>query len=112
MMNKNRPKRGDIVLCDFSPTAGHEQSGLRPALVLTGVDLTNFTNMIIVCPITSRARGNYFETSINTHKTKGVALIYHLRSIDFRSRKIKIVDQVDKETVRDVVNKVKVLIER
>ncbi|EKD26272.1 MAG: hypothetical protein ACD_79C01288G0005 [uncultured bacterium] len=29
------PKRGDLVWLTFNPQAGHEQSGHRPALVLS-----------------------------------------------------------------------------
>ena len=30
------PKRGDIVWLEFSPQIGHEQSGFRPALIISG----------------------------------------------------------------------------
>ena len=29
------PKRGDIVWLEFNPQIGHEQSGFRPALIIT-----------------------------------------------------------------------------
>lgn len=29
------PDRGDLVWIDFTPQAGHEQAGRRPALVLS-----------------------------------------------------------------------------
>ncbi|MBF0101661.1 MAG: type II toxin-antitoxin system PemK/MazF family toxin [Desulfobacterales bacterium] len=29
------PDRGDFIYIDFDPQAGHEQSGKRPAIVLT-----------------------------------------------------------------------------
>jgi mRNA interferase MazF len=111
MIKKNIPTRGDIILCNFSPTSGHEQSGIRPALVLSNFDLNTLTNMITVCPITNTVRGNFFEVSINNEKTKGVILIYHIRSIDFIARKIKIVDKIDGDILKEVIDKVKILIE-
>jgi mRNA interferase MazF len=27
-------KRGDIILCDFNPVIGTEQSGIRPAVII------------------------------------------------------------------------------
>ena len=27
-------KRGDIILCDFNPVFGTEQSGIRPAVII------------------------------------------------------------------------------
>jgi mRNA interferase MazF len=111
MIKNSIPTRGDIVLCDFSPTSGHEQSGLRPALVLSGQELIHLTKVITVCPITSTVRGHYFELNVNTKRTKGVAMIHQIRSIDFVSRQIKIVDKVSLETVKLGVEKVRVLIE-
>lgn len=29
------PLRGDVVILDFNPQAGHEQAGTRPALVIS-----------------------------------------------------------------------------
>jgi mRNA interferase MazF len=52
------PARGEIWLIDFDPTRGHEQSGTRPALVIS-VDIFNAgpAGLLIVCPITSVAKG-------------------------------------------------------
>ena len=108
---KKVPTRGDIILCNFSPTTGHEQSGLRPALVLSNTELNNLTNMVTVCPITSAVRNSYFEVKIDNKKTKGVILIYHIKSIDFVARKIKIVDKADDNILKEVTDKVRVLIE-
>jgi mRNA interferase MazF len=111
MIKNSIPARGDIILCNFSPTSGHEQSGLRPALVLSGQELVNLTKVITVCPITSTIRGHYFELIIDTEKTKGVAMIHQIRSIDFVSRRIKIVDKVSSDIIKMGVEKVRVLIE-
>ena len=108
---KSVPDRGDIVLCDFGPTSGHEQSGYRPGLVVSNRELNALTDMVTVCPITSTIRGNYFEVSITTSKTKGIALVYHVRSIDFHARSGKVVDKVDKKVLKEVIEKVKVLME-
>jgi mRNA interferase MazF len=104
------PERGDIVAMDFSPTVGHEQGGYRPAIVLTESDF-NREGMVFVCPITNTERGHFFEIKINTDNTKGVVLAYHLRAIDYVSRKGKIVDKVDKKTLDEVLDKVKIILE-
>lgn len=105
------PERGDIILCNFSPTSGHEQSGLRPALVLSGKDLNSLNKMVTVCPITSSIRNNVLEVKFETKKTKGVVLTYHLRSIDYIARKVKIVDKVSDTVYQEVVEKLKLIIE-
>ncbi len=111
-MNINPPKRGDIFVCDFSPTMGHEQSGIRPAIVLSDSDFNAKTDLILACPITTSERGYFFEVKVKTEKTKGVILTHHIRTIDFVARHGKVVDKVDKKTLKEVIEKIKVLIER
>lgn len=52
------PRRGDVWLVDLSPTRGHEQAGLRPALVVSA-DAFNRgrAGLVFVVPLTTRARG-------------------------------------------------------
>lgn len=44
--------QGDIMLVNFNPTRGHEQKGVRPAIVISSPDFT-LSEMVIVCPVTS-----------------------------------------------------------
>lgn len=55
--SSNEPLRGEIWLLDLSPTIGHEQSALRPALVISE-DIFNSgpAGLVITCPITSKNR--------------------------------------------------------
>ena len=53
MVKKYIPKQGDLVLLDFNPTKGYEQSGFRPAVVISNNVFNKNTRMVIVCPITS-----------------------------------------------------------
>jgi mRNA interferase MazF len=105
------PERGDIILCNFSPTSGHEQSGLRPALVLSGRNMNYMNNLVTICPITNSVRNNFFEVRFESKKTKGVVLTYHMRSIDYVARKVKVVDKISEEKYLEVVEKVKLIIE-
>ena len=61
------PERADVVWLDFSPQAGHEQAGRRPALVLSPFSY-NQNGMALVCPITSKIKGYPFEVIIKTDK--------------------------------------------
>lgn len=51
------PARGEVWYADFSPTIGHEQAGLRPALVVS-VDQLNQgpAAVVVVVPITRTDR--------------------------------------------------------
>ena len=45
------PDRGDIVKLNFSPQEGHEQSGYRPALILSPIRYNKLSSLALMCPI-------------------------------------------------------------
>jgi len=49
-------EQGDIITLDFSPTQGHEQSGYRPALVVSKNLYNVKTGFVVVCPITNTSK--------------------------------------------------------
>ena len=51
MVKKYIPEKGDIVVLDFNPTKGHEQRGIRPAIVISTNVFNRNTKMVIVCPM-------------------------------------------------------------
>ena len=51
------PDRGEVVWLNFSPQAGYEQAGRRPAVVLSPRSYNQPTGLAILCPITNRAKG-------------------------------------------------------
>jgi len=46
--------RGDIVQARFDPTEGSEQSGVRPAIVLSPTVVNRRSPMLILAPLTTR----------------------------------------------------------
>jgi mRNA interferase MazF len=51
------PVRGEVWMTDFDPVRGHEQAGLRPALIVS----TDYFNrgpadLLIVLPLTTKAK--------------------------------------------------------
>ncbi|MCY4652380.1 MAG: endoribonuclease MazF [Dehalococcoidia bacterium] len=81
------PERGDIVWLNFSPQAGHEQAGRRPALVLSPLEYNDKTGLALLCPITSRSKGYPFEVSLpSPYQVTGVVLADQLRNLDWRVR--------------------------
>jgi mRNA interferase MazF len=49
---------GEVLWIAFSPTKGHEQSGLRPAVVISTADyLRTVRDLAIVVPVTTTDRG-------------------------------------------------------
>jgi mRNA interferase MazF len=62
------PNRGDIVWLNFTPQAGHEQMGTRPALVLSPERYNKKTGLAVCCPITSNIKGYPFEVVVSGKK--------------------------------------------
>lgn len=57
------PSRGEIWLVDLNLVKGHEQAGVRPALIVS-VDPFNQgpAGLVVVLPITTKAKGMPLES--------------------------------------------------
>ena len=106
------PKQGDICYMDFTPTKGHEQSGLRPAVVISKDNFNKYTNIAIICPITTNIKKfpTHYEL-INTKKVEGAVLCEHIRSIDFNARKLSFVEKIDKEELGEIIDIINGIVE-
>jgi mRNA interferase MazF len=101
------PDKGDIVWLEFSPQAGHEQSGRRPALVLSPKTYNDQVGLALFCPVTSQVKGYPFE--VNLPKKSGVSgaiLSDHIKSLDWRVRNVELITSVSKEILEEVLAKV------
>ncbi len=86
------PDRGSLVWLHFSPQAGSEQAGRRPAIVLTRLAYHRRSRLAIVCPITSRERGWPTEVRLPAGlAVSGVVLVDHVRSVDRDARKMEVI---------------------
>jgi mRNA interferase MazF len=105
------PERGDIVMVTFGDIHGHEQAGYRPALVISPGAYNKKTGLAMMCAITSRVKSTAFEVPLPTSgKIKGVVLANHLRSFDWLSRELDIVDHAPYEVISEVQDILKVLL--
>ena len=78
------PDARDIVWLQFSPQAGHEQAGHRPAVVLTPASY-NRHGLMLCCPLTTRAKGYPFEVALGDDRGS-VALADQVKSVDWKAR--------------------------
>jgi mRNA interferase MazF len=106
------PNAGDLVWTDFDPIKGREQTGRRPALIISSAEFTEYTGLSVVCPVTSRVRP--FPTSVvlpaNLPIT-GEILVSHVRSIDIRARPLIYTGtSVDRHTAELVRAKLAVIV--
>ena len=91
---------GDIVLVDFRPVRGHEQDGMRPALVMTDHSYNAASSYLIVCPITSNTRPWPFKMALPEGlKVQGYVMLDQIKSIDRRRRVLRLIDRVPSEVL-------------
>ena len=88
MVRRYVPEAGDIVWLAFDPQAGHEQAGLRPALVLSPSIYNGKTGLMLCCPMTTQVKGYPFEVMI-AGKQPSVVLADQVKSLDWLVRKAK-----------------------
>jgi mRNA interferase MazF len=106
------PDAGELVWIDLNPTVGHEQSGHRPAIVLTPRQYNVRSGLCIICPITSRARGYPFEVAIpGGHAISGVILVDQVRSVSWEKRYVKIAGVVPAKLLDEVRERLAVLLQ-
>jgi len=81
------PNRGDAIWLQFNPQAGHEQTGRRPAVVLSPAAYNSRVGLAILCPITNQIKGYPFEVLIPSGQPiTGAILCDQVKSLDWRVR--------------------------
>lgn len=103
------PGAGDIVWLNFTPQAGHEQAGRRPALVLSPGAYNDKTSLMICCPLTTQIKNYPFEVFIGGAPPNAV-LADQVKSVDWRSRDAKSKGRVSPEQLAEVRAKIRALI--
>ena len=105
------PERGDLIWLSFTPQSGREQSGRRPALVVSPSTYNNKVGLALVCPITSRVKGYPFEVVLpEAGPVQGVVLADQLRSLDWRSRDAELITKAPIAVVERVMQLVGALL--
>ena len=109
--NEYVPERGDVVWINLDPQAGHEQSGRRPALVLSAFEYNERTGLALLCPITSRVKGYPFEVALPPGMVVvGVILADQIKCLDWWARNAVFIDKVPEEPLTEVVRLVHLLL--
>jgi mRNA interferase ChpB len=103
-------ERGDIYIVSLDPTAGHEQQGRRPVLVVSPGAFNRMTKVPIVLPITSGgkfARTAGFAVSLDGvgTQTTGVVRCDQPRAIDLGARAARKFESVPTQIMDEVLAK-------
>ena len=103
------PDAGDMVWLQFSPQAGHEQAGRRPALCISPRSYNEASGLMVCCPMTTQVKGYPFEVPIAGQKP-GVALADQVKSLDWRARHAKRIQRVGEDELAEVKGKIHALL--
>ncbi len=107
------PERGDAVWLSFDPRVGHEQSGRRPAVVLSPRAYNSRTGLVILCPVTSQRKGYPFEVILPEGlPVAGAVLSDQARNIDWRVRKASRICELPAAITDEVIAKLQALLTR
>ena len=100
------PRRGDVVWLSFTPQAGREQAGHRPALTLSPEGYNRRVGLAVFCPITSQIKGYPFEVMVpGGLKISGAVLSDQVRNLDWKARCAGFYCSVPESTVLEVLDK-------
>ena len=108
------PLRGEVWMLNFDPTRGHEQSGTRPALILS-VDTFNAgpADLVVVLPITSRSKGVRSHVAVQPPEG-GLNMVSYIKCEDVRSvakeRLHRRVGNISAKTMAEVEDKLQILL--
>lgn len=101
-------KQGDIIYVSRDPVRGHEQSGKRPALVISNHSFNRLSNLAIVCPITNTNKQFPLHIPLdNRLRTTGVILCEHVRTLDINSRGYEVKEELPQDLLDRVLMIVK-----
>ena len=109
------PAKGEVWMLNFDPTLGHEQSGVRPAVIVS-TDLFNSgpADLLIVLPITTRSK------RVRTHvelfpPEGGLTNVSYVKCEDIRSvskaRLIRRLGKVSLQAMDSIQDRLRILLD-
>ena len=104
------PDRGDFVWLNFTPQAGHEQKGKRPAIIISPKPYNKKTGLAVCCPVTTNIKGYPFEVLSKGSQVKGAVLTDHLKNLDWKARKVKFIEKAKPSVLKECILKISALI--
>ena len=104
------PGRGDLVWITLDPKAGQKQAGRRPAVVLSPRAYNSKVGLALLCPVTSLAKGYPFEVTLpGGLPVSGAVLSDQVKSLDWRSRKAKLICPLPPLVMNEIFGKLRTL---
>ena len=109
MSNKKFPKRGEVYWVDLDPVPGGETQNTRPCLIVSNDVGNEFSEVVMVAPITSKVKNVYpFEVKAVINEKTAKIMLNQCRAID-KSRLSKKIGKVSLETMQMVEEAIKIV---
>ena len=106
------PARGDLIWLQFTPHAGHEQAGHRPAVVISPGSYNRRVGLALCCPVTSQVKGYPFEVLLPEGLgVEGAILSDQIKSLDWRVRKARRIGSLPADVLQETVGKILALVD-
>ena len=107
--------RGEIWLVSLDHTAGHEQRGTRPVLIVSPASFNQLTRLPVVVPVThggNFARTAGFAVSLDGAgtKTTGVIRCDQPRTIDMSARNGTCIERIPDAILDDVLARLEAIL--
>ena len=103
--------QGDLISVNFAPSKGREQSGERPALVISNTKYNKQSGFVLACPITRTVKTMNIRVPLDDRtKTQGDILCEQVRIIDLMERPHLVIESVPQDIIQEVYNVVNALI--
>ena len=105
------PDTGEVVWLQFDPQGGHEQSGHRPALVISPASYNGKTGLMVCCPMSTKIKSHPFEVPAEVDGLACVVLSDQVNSLDWRVRRARKKAVVHADVLVHVRAKLKALLQ-
>ena len=99
------PQQGDIIILNFNPQTGHEQSGRRPGLIISNNQFHKRTNMVMVCPITNTISGFPAHIALdNRTNTSGEIMCEQVKCLDITAGNASYKESVSDDILDEAID--------
>lgn len=108
-------RSGEVWLVNLDPTAGHEQRGTRPVVIVSAEAFNRLTGTPVVVPVTGAgnfARRRGFAVSLDgaDTQTTGVIRCDQPRAVDFAARNARRLESVPERILDEVLARLRAIL--
>lgn len=99
------PRKGEYIFIQFSPSAGHEQQGHRPAIVISE-NAVNKRGLCVALPITNTLHGADRYPLPSGEPVQGAVLFVQMKTLDWRARPFTSKGMASEEVMGEIMDRV------